>query len=82
MTWDLEDNNRTTNDVLSKQNWPTHIMMCQNFDKNGTGTAFPTIPSFNSNNADIKLVWTVLALLTRIKKLWLLTDKCYIKQSQ
>lgn len=69
MTWDLEHNNKATNDILSKRNWPTHIMMCQKFDKNGYGTAFPTIPSFNSNTTDTQLIWNVMVLLARIKKL-------------
>lgn len=29
MTWDLEQNNQTVNDVLPKSYWHTHIMMCQ-----------------------------------------------------
>ena len=41
MTWDLERDNRTNNDVLSKRNWPTHIMVCQRFDKNIYVTPFP-----------------------------------------
>ena len=56
MTWDLEHNNQTSNDVLAKQNWPTHIMICQKLDKDGYGTAFPTIPSSNSNTTDTQLI--------------------------
>lgn len=68
MTLDLEHNNRTTNIVLSKRNWPTHIMIWQKFDKNGYGTVFPTILLCNSNTTDTKLVYTISTLLTRIKK--------------
>ena len=82
MAWDLETDNQTTNDVLTKRNWPIHIMMCQKFDKDGYGTAFPPIPSFNRSAVDTKLVWTISALLMSIKKLWLLTDECTIKQLQ
>lgn len=42
-------------------------MMCQKFDNNGYGTAFPKIPSFNSSTTDAKLVWTDSALLATIK---------------
>ena len=43
-TWDLEDNNRETNDVLAKRDLPSHILIYQNLVKNGYSAAFTLIP--------------------------------------
>ena len=78
MTWDAQDNNRISNDVMVKHGWPSHILMCQKLDTDEYGTAFPPISVYRTlkrTDLNTHLLWMVSVLLTRIKKLWSLTDQ-------
>ena len=56
--------------------------MCQKFDMDGYLTIFPTLPTLSRCPVDTKLLWILSALLTRVKKLWMLTDQCKMQQSR
>ena len=80
IAWDTENNYREDNDQLVKRNLQTNIIICQQFDMDGYGTIFPTLPPLSRFPVDTNLLWILSVLLTRVKKLWMLNDQCEMKQ--
>ena len=61
----------------ARRNWPSFIYSCQKFDKGFHGNYVCTIPPLTCRrNGDTKLTWLVIALVSRIKELWVLTESC------
>lgn len=66
--------------------WPTFLYPCQQMDS--FGARFPPVPNLKTpRNHDISeeekmILWTLICLLSRIEKLWLLTQNCNLKTSQ
>ena len=83
MTFDLRDDipEKTLN---ARRNWPSMIYTCQKYDKTCHGNYVSTIPTLQCRDreVDLKVTWIVLALVTRIKELWFLTEACPLHESR
>ena len=77
----LDDRRNDHSNVLPEiqyecgRSWPQNIFIHQKLDDGKYATRFPVIPPLVCRNANTKILWIMVSLLSRSKLIWKIIDR-------